>query len=53
MEDLWDFFRQLPNGDKQFSVIAGAAHAIGTSHNRQAFWHVAQAFLTIPSAPAA
>ncbi len=53
MEDLWDFFRQLPNGDKQFSVIAGAAHAIGTSHNRQAFWHVAQAFLTIPAAPAA
>jgi alpha-beta hydrolase superfamily lysophospholipase len=53
MEDLWDFFRQLPNGDKQFSVITGAAHAIGTSHNRQAFWHVAQAFLTIPAAPAA
>jgi len=52
MEDLWDFFRQLPNGDKQFSVIAGAAHALATSRNRQAFWHVAQAFLTMPAAPA-
>jgi alpha-beta hydrolase superfamily lysophospholipase len=52
MEDLWDFFRLLPNGDKQFSVIAGAAHALATSRNRQAFWHVAQAFLTIPAPPA-
>jgi len=52
MEDLWDFFRQLPNGDKQFSVIAGAAHALATSRNRQAFWHVSQAFLTMPTPPA-
>ena len=21
-EDLWDFFRQLPNGDRQFAIIA-------------------------------
>ncbi len=53
MEDLWDFFQKLPNGDKQLSVIAGAAHALGTSRNRQAFWHVAQAFLTMPVTPAA
>jgi alpha-beta hydrolase superfamily lysophospholipase len=52
MEDLWDFYRQLPTGDKQFSVIAGAAHALATCRNRQAFWHVAQAFLTMPSQPA-
>ena len=50
MEDLWDFFAQLPNGDKQFSVIAGAAHALGTCRNRHAFWHAAQAFLTMPAA---
>ena len=49
MEDLWDFYRQLPTGDKQFSVIAGAAHALATCRNRQAFWHVAQAFLTMPA----
>jgi pimeloyl-ACP methyl ester carboxylesterase len=48
MADLEDFFTKLPNGDKQFSVIAGAAHAIGMSHNRAAFWHVVHSFLTIP-----
>jgi alpha-beta hydrolase superfamily lysophospholipase len=52
MEDLWDFYRQLPNGDKQFSVIAGAAHALVTCNNRQAFWHATQAFLTMPAPPA-
>jgi alpha-beta hydrolase superfamily lysophospholipase len=50
-EDLWDFFRQLPNGDRQFAIIAHAAHALGTCRNRAAFWHVAQAFLTMPPAP--
>jgi alpha-beta hydrolase superfamily lysophospholipase len=50
-EDLWDFFRQLPNGDRQFAIIAHAAHALGTCRNRAAFWHVAQAFLSIPPAP--
>ncbi|HME22425.1 MAG TPA: alpha/beta fold hydrolase [Acetobacteraceae bacterium] len=48
MEDLWDFYRLLPNGDKQFSVIAGAAHALATCKSRHAFWHVTQAFLTMP-----
>jgi pimeloyl-ACP methyl ester carboxylesterase len=52
MEDLWDFYRLLPNGDKQFSVIAGAAHALGTCNSRQAFWHVTEAFLTMPPPPA-
>jgi alpha-beta hydrolase superfamily lysophospholipase len=50
-EDLWDFFRQLPNGDRQFAIIAHAAHALGTSRNRAAFWHVAEAFLSMPPAP--
>ena len=48
MEDLWEFFEKLPNGDKQFIVIAGAAHALGTCRNRHAFWHAAHAFLTMP-----
>ena len=51
-EDLWDFYRQLPNGDKQFSVIAGAAHALVTCRNRAAFWHTVLAFLTMPPPPA-
>jgi pimeloyl-ACP methyl ester carboxylesterase len=49
-EDLWDFFRQLPNGNRQFVIIAGAAHALGTSNARMAFWHAMQAFLTLPPA---
>jgi alpha-beta hydrolase superfamily lysophospholipase len=53
MEDLWDFYRQLPNGDKQFSVIGGAAHALATCRNRRAFWHVSHAFLTMPTPTAA
>jgi pimeloyl-ACP methyl ester carboxylesterase len=48
-EDLWDFFRQLPNGDRQFVIIAGAAHALGTSKSRMAFWHAMQSFLTMPA----
>jgi alpha-beta hydrolase superfamily lysophospholipase len=53
MEDLWDFYLQLPNGDKQFSVIADAAHALGTCRNRAAFWDAMQAFLTMPALPTA
>ena len=51
MEDLWDFYRALPTGDKQFSVIARAAHSLATCRNRRAYWHTAQAFLTMPDAP--
>jgi alpha-beta hydrolase superfamily lysophospholipase len=50
MEDLWDFFEKLPNGDKQFTVIAGAAHSLGTCRHRATFWHTAHAFLTMPTA---
>jgi pimeloyl-ACP methyl ester carboxylesterase len=52
-EDLWDFFRQLPNGNRQFVIIAGAAHALGTSKSRLAFWHAMQSFLTMPAPPTA
>jgi pimeloyl-ACP methyl ester carboxylesterase len=52
-EDLWDFFRQLPNGNRQYSVIAGAAHALGTSRSRMAFWHTMHGFLTMPAPPSA
>jgi len=52
MEDLWDFYRLLPTGDKQFSVIAGAAHALATCKARHAFWHAARSFLTMPEPPA-
>ncbi len=52
LPDLQAFFAKLPNGDRQLSIIAGAAHAVGMSRNREAFWHVVRAFLTIPEGAA-
>lgn len=47
-EDLLDFFRQLPNPDRQFAVLPGAAHALVFGHNRHQLWHVMHAFLSMP-----
>jgi pimeloyl-ACP methyl ester carboxylesterase len=47
-EDLLDFFRQLPNPDRQFFVLPGAAHALVFGHNRHQLWHTVHAFLTMP-----
>jgi pimeloyl-ACP methyl ester carboxylesterase len=47
-EDLLDFFRLLPNPDRQFVVLPGAAHALVFGHNRHQLWHVVHAFLSMP-----
>jgi pimeloyl-ACP methyl ester carboxylesterase len=47
-DDLLNFFRLLPTGDKQFVIVPGAAHSIILGTQRRAFWHVANAFLTMP-----
>ena len=47
-EDLLDFYRQLPNSDRQFVVLPGAAHALVFGHNRHQLWHTVHAFLTMP-----
>jgi alpha-beta hydrolase superfamily lysophospholipase len=47
-EDLFDFFRRLPNPDRQFVVLPGAAHALVFGHNRHQLWHVVDAFLRMP-----
>ncbi len=47
-EDLLDFYQRLPNPDRQFVVLPGAAHALVFGHNRHQFWHVAHAFLSMP-----
>ncbi len=52
LPDLQALFAKLPNGDRQLSIIAGAAHAIGMSRNHEAFWHVVNGFLTVPEAAA-
>jgi len=48
-EDLLDFFRLLPNPDRQFTVLAGAAHALVFGYNRHQLWHAAHAFLSLPA----
>jgi pimeloyl-ACP methyl ester carboxylesterase len=47
--DLEEFFNKLPNGDRQFSVLPGTAHSVVLAINRQLFWHVTRAFLTMPT----
>ncbi len=52
LQDLQDFFNKLPNGDRQLSIIKGAAHSLIVSRAHRAFQHVAQAFLAVPDLPA-
>ncbi len=48
-EDLLDFFRQLPNGDRQFAVLPHTAHSAGYSNNRHLLWHATNNFLGAPA----
>ena len=47
--DLEAFFNLLPNGDRQFVILPGTAHSVTLATNRQLFWHVARAFLDMPT----
>jgi alpha-beta hydrolase superfamily lysophospholipase len=47
--DLEDFYNQLPNGDRQFVIVPGAAHSLVLATNRQLFWHAMHGFLTMPA----
>ncbi len=47
--DLEEFFNLLPNGDRQFVILPGTAHSVTLATNRQLFWHVTRAFLTMPA----
>jgi hypothetical protein len=47
--DIEAFFNKLPNGDRQFVILPGAAHSLTLAINRQLFRHVARAFLNMPS----
>src|SRR6202008_4702006 len=42
-EDLLEFYRRLPNPDRQFIILAGAPHAVALGHPRQQLWHVMRA----------
>src|SRR2546423_7989694 len=50
VDDLFEFYRRLPNGDRQFVVLPGTAHSVVLAINRQLFWHSMRAFLTQPPA---
>jgi pimeloyl-ACP methyl ester carboxylesterase len=47
--DLQEFFNLLPNGDRQFIILPGTAHSVVLATNRQLFWHVTRAFLSMPT----
>src|SRR6266849_5984764 len=47
--DLEEFYNQLPSGDRQFIILPGTAHSVTLATNRQLFWHVTRAFLTMPA----
>src|SRR5262249_48668652 len=48
-EDLIDFFRQLPNGDRQFVILPHTAHSAGWSKNRHLLWYATRNFLAAPA----
>ncbi len=48
LEDVLGFFARLPNPDRQFVLLAGAAHSLNLGINRQQVWHVVRAFLGMP-----
>jgi alpha-beta hydrolase superfamily lysophospholipase len=47
--DILDFYRQLPNGDRQVAVLPGMAHSVVFALHREKFWHAMRAFLTMPA----
>jgi pimeloyl-ACP methyl ester carboxylesterase len=47
-DDLIDFFKQLPNPDKQFAVMAGISHASFQQINYLTVYHILHAFFTQP-----
>jgi len=49
VEDLFDFYRQLPHGDKQLVILPNTAHSVAVAINRHLFWHAVRHFLDMPS----
>ena len=47
-DDLLEFFRRLPNADKQFTVMAGIAHASFQQKNYLMVYHILHAFFSQP-----
>jgi pimeloyl-ACP methyl ester carboxylesterase len=47
-DDLMEFFKRLPNPDKQFAVMAGISHASFQQKNYLGVYHILHAFFTQP-----
>lgn len=48
-EDILDFFRLLPNSDRQVSILPGLAHSLSWEIKRHLFWQTAHDFLKLPT----
>ena len=49
-DDLIEFFKRLPNPDRQFSVMAGISHASFQQKNYLTVYHILHAFFSHPPA---
>ncbi|MGZ5064021.1 MAG: alpha/beta hydrolase [Usitatibacter sp.] len=49
-DDLVEFFKRLPNADKQFAVMAGISHASFQQKNYRTVYHILHAFFSLPEA---
>jgi pimeloyl-ACP methyl ester carboxylesterase len=47
-DDLLEFFRRLPNSDKQFAVMPGISHASFQQKNYQLVYHILESFFAQP-----
>jgi alpha-beta hydrolase superfamily lysophospholipase len=50
LDDLYDFFKALPNGDKQLAVLPRVSHSVTYANNRHLYWHAVTQFLAAPKA---
>ena len=48
VDDLLEFFRRLPNPDKQFAVMAGISHASFQQKNYLAVYQILHGFFSLP-----
>jgi alpha-beta hydrolase superfamily lysophospholipase len=48
IDDLFEFFKRLPNPDKQFTVMAGISHASFQQKNYLTVYHILHAFFSQP-----
>jgi len=47
-DDLVEFFKRLPNADKQFAVMAGISHASFQQKNYRVVYHILHSFFSQP-----